>query len=100
MVSVMSTHAAPSLIRLHAVERSDRISTYAEVAAFVDQCRTALADEGLKVKPNSALGPLFAKAGRLNRAWIAGTDTEDITTLIEADEAYRIAEVITLNYRE
>lgn len=100
MVAVMSTHAAPSLIRLHAVERSDRVSTYAEVAAFVDQCRTALADEGLQVKPNSALGSLFAKAGRLNKTWIAGTDTEDITTLIEADEAYRIAEVVAAAIKE
>jgi len=96
----MLTHAAPSLIRLHAVERSDRVSTYAEVAAFVDQCRSALAAEGLEVKPNSALGSLFAKAGRLNKTWIAGTDAEDIATLIEADEAYRIAEAVVAAIEE
>lgn len=90
----MLPHAAPSLIRLHGVERSDRVSTYAEVENFVDQCRSTLAAEGLKVKPNSALGALFAKASRLNKAWIAKTDTEDIAVLIEADEAYRIAEAV------
>lgn len=96
----MLTHVAPSLVRLHAVERSDRVSTYAEVAAFVDQCRSALAAEGLEVKPNSALGSLFAKAGRLNKTWIAGTDAEDIATLIEADGAYRIAEAVVAAVKE
>ena len=96
----MLTHAAPSLIRLHAVERSDRISTYAEVEAFVDQCRSIMAAEGLEVKSNSALGFLFARAGRLNKTWVAKTDTEDIATLIEADEAYRIAEAVAAAIKE
>jgi hypothetical protein len=99
-LEAMLTHAAPSLIRLHAVERSDRVSTYAEVAALVDQCRSAVAAEGVEVKPNSALGSLFAKAGRLNMAWTAGTAAEEISTLIEADEAYRIAEAVVACIKE
>lgn len=90
----MTSFESPSLARLHGVERSDRVSTYAEVAALVSRCREALDQANVRVKPTSALGALFSKADKLNRSWIAQTDKEDIRTLIEADEAARIAESV------
>ncbi|MDR5799012.1 MULTISPECIES: hypothetical protein [Caballeronia] len=90
----MAAFESPSLVRLHGVERSDRVSTYAEVAALVNRCREALTAANVHIKPNSALGALFSKADKLNRFWIAQTDQEDIRTLIEADEAARIAESV------
>ncbi|MFL9996241.1 hypothetical protein PQR34_34610 [Paraburkholderia sediminicola] len=90
----MISSKSPSLARLHGVERSDRVSTYAEVADLVSRCREALSQANVQVKPNSALGALFSKADKLNRSWIAQTDKEDIRMLIEADEAARIAESV------
>lgn len=86
----MLTDASPSLTRLLVTERPDRTSTYAQVNAFVDRCRGTLVEAGFPFKANSALGSVFAKASKLNKAWIAGTHAEDVMALIEADEAYRI----------
>ncbi|MBS0445119.1 MAG: hypothetical protein JSR59_04115 [Proteobacteria bacterium] len=61
---------------------------------MVERCREALSAHGMDVKPNSALGSLFRRAGRLNSEWIAGSENEDIALLMEADEAYRIAEAV------
>ncbi|WP_426394281.1 hypothetical protein ACN9M1_10890 [Ralstonia sp. R-29] len=90
----MATLSIPSLLRLRDVSHSDRVSTYAEIAARIDACRRALADIGLTIKPNSALSQLFAKADRLNRAWIAQDDSEDVLTLCATDEAAWIADAI------
>ncbi len=90
----MPTLSTPSLLRLRNVSSSDRVSTYAEVAARIDGCRNVLADKGLAIKPNSALGQLFAEADRLNRAWIAQDDSEDVATLCAADDAVWIADAI------
>ena len=91
----MQIDVVSSLIRLHAVERSDQVATYAQIAAAVDRCRSALAAAQMKVKTNSALGSLFAKADRLLRTWVAGTNFGDIILLIEVDEAYRIAQAVS-----
>lgn len=90
----MLTDASPSLTRLLVADRPDRTSTYAQVDAFVDRCRSTLVEAGFPFKANSALGSVFAKASKLNKAWIAGTHAEDVMALIEADEAYRIAEAV------
>jgi len=43
---------------------------------------------------NSALGSLFQKARLLNEQWQAQTDEQDILTLMQADDALRIAEAV------
>lgn len=90
----MPAFSAPSLVRLHGVERSDRVATYAQVAAFVGQARKALADKGMPAGPACAVGALFAKADRLDREWEEGTPSNDIEMLMQADEAVRIAEAV------
>lgn len=90
----MSNAVGPSLVRLHGVERSDRVSSYAAVAALVGRAREALSAKGMPAKPNSAVGSLFAKADRLDREWTQGTPSDDIVGLMQADEAYRIAEAV------
>ena len=90
----MSAFSAPSLVRLHGVERSDRVATYAQVAAFVGQARKALADSGMPAGPGCAVGALFAKADRLGRQWEEGAASDDIEMLMQADEAVRIAEAV------
>jgi hypothetical protein len=90
----MPAFSATSLVRLHGVERSDRVATYAQVAAFVGQARKALADNGMPAGPKSAVGALFAKADRLDREWEQGVASNDIEMLMQADEAVRIAEAV------
>jgi len=48
----------------------------------------------MKCKPNSALGSLFQKAQVLNEQWEAQTSGDDILTLMQADEAVRIAQAV------
>ena len=90
----MPAFSAPSLVRLHGVERSDRVDTYAQVAAFVGQARKTLADKGMPAGPACAVGALFAKADRLDREWEESKPSNDIEMLIQAGEAVRIAEAV------
>lgn len=90
----MPNISVPSLVRLHGVERSDRVATYAEVAALVGRARQALCDKGMPAKPNSAVGSLFAKADRLDREWTEGMASKDIEMVMASDEAARIAEAL------
>lgn len=76
------------------LERSDQVATYAQMSAMVERCRTALAARGLIAKPQSALGALFAKADRLSRQWAEGSVSEDLSGLMESDQAYLIAEAV------
>lgn len=70
------------------------MQTYAEVHERVRRLQAALEERGYGCRPNSALGSLFQKARILDEQWQAQTDTQDILTLIQADDALRIAEAI------
>lgn len=91
---LIPSYTTPSLVRLHGVERSERISTYSEIAALVNQARMEMASVQMPAKPNSAVGSLFAKADQLNRDWLAGVPLNDLEMLMHVDEAKHIAEVI------
>jgi hypothetical protein len=90
----MSNLTVPSLVRLHGVERSDRVATYVQVADIIARARQALFYEGMPATPNSPVGALFAQADRLDREWEAGAPSDDIETLMLADEAARIADAV------
>jgi len=90
----MSRNTSQSLLSLHGVNRSDRIATYAEVAALVCLVRQELIGRGMPARPGSAVGALFAKADRLDREWILGKPSDDIELLMQADDAFRIAVAI------
>lgn len=80
-----------SLAHLHDLDRSDRVQTYAQVAETVQRVQAALEARGFRCRNNSALGSLFRKARVLNEQWEAETNGQDILTLMQADEAVRIA---------
>lgn len=90
----MSPTAVSSVVGLHGVERSDRVSTYAQVAALVARARQALSDKGMPAETNSAVGELFAQADRLDSEWQTNIALDDIEMLMQADEAARIAEAV------
>jgi hypothetical protein len=90
----MPSTASPSLVQLHDLDRSDRVQTYAQVAETVLRVQIALEAQGFKCRPNSALGSLFQKALVLNGQWEAQTNKQDILTLMQADEAVRIAKAV------
>ena len=90
----MSSTASPSLVQLHGVDRSDRVQTYAQIAETVMRVQAAIEVRGFKCRPHSALGLLFRKALALNEQWEARTNGQDILTLIQADEAVRIAQAV------
>ncbi|WP_119153625.1 hypothetical protein [Caldimonas tepidiphila] len=90
----MPTYAAPSLVELHTKERVHRSQTYAEIATTVEDLRTQLMERGIRCPPNSALGSLLLKASALNEQWEAQTHGQDILTLMQADEALRIAQAV------
>lgn len=90
----MPSTAFPSLVRLKDLDRSDRVQTYAQVAETVMRVQAALETRGFKCRPNSALGSLFRKAQVLNGQWEAQTNGQDILTLMQADEAVRIAQAV------
>lgn len=90
----MPTEASSSLVALHGLDRSDRVQTYAEVRANVDRVQAALEGRGYRCPPNSALGSLFHKARLLDEQWQAQTDAQDILTLMQADDAVRIAQAV------
>ena len=100
--SLMPPSASPSLVRLHALDRSDRVQTYAQVAATVQRVQAALEERGYRCRPGSALGSLFQKARLLNEQWEAQTAGQDIMTLMQADDAVRIAAAVeeVLDYAE
>ncbi|MBY4598673.1 hypothetical protein K3217_24470 [bacterium BD-1] len=56
--------------------------------------RAGIEAQGLQCRPNSALGSLFQKAQVLNEQWEAQTNGHDILTLMQADEAVRIAHAV------
>ncbi|MFN5167943.1 MAG: hypothetical protein ACK5JG_21815 [Pseudomonadota bacterium] len=91
----MPTSASPSLVELHARERVHRSQTYAEVALTVERLRAQVAERGIRCPPNSALGSLLLKASALNEQWEAQTHGQDILTLMQADEALRIAQAVS-----
>ena len=88
------TQATPSLVELHTKERVHRSQTYAEIAAFVEGLRSQLRDRDIRCPPHSALWLLLLKASALNEQWEAQTHGQDIHTLMQADEALRIAQAI------
>jgi hypothetical protein len=90
----MSNLAVPSLVRLHGVERSDRVATYAELATLIGRARQALADNGMPAATDSAVESLFGQADRLVREWEQGPPLDDIEMLTLADEAARIADAV------
>lgn len=90
----MPSAAAPSLVRLHGLERSARVQTYAQVAETVQRVQAGIEARGWKCRRNSALGFLFQKAQLLIEQWEAPTDGQDILTLMQADEAVRIAQAV------
>lgn len=90
----MPTYASPSLVRLHGLDRSDRVQTYAELAETVQRVQTAIEARGHRCKSNSALGYLFKRARILNEKWEAQTKQEDLLTLMQADDAVRIAAAV------
>ena len=90
----MSNITVSSVVKLHGVERSDSVATYAEVAALVGRARQALSDKEMPAAADSAVGSLFAQADRLYREWQQGIASDDIEMLMLADEAARIAEAV------
>jgi hypothetical protein len=90
----MPNTASPSLVELHAKERVHRSQTYADIARTVERLRAQLAERGIRCPPNSALGSLLLKASALNEQWEAQTNGQDILTLMQADEALRIAQAV------
>lgn len=90
----MPSDASPSLVRLHGLERSDRVQTYAELNDKVQRVKSALEAAGFKCPPTSALGSLFQKAHLLNEQWENDTNEQDIQTLMKADDAARIAAAV------
>lgn len=90
----MSSTDTPSLVRLHDLDRSDRVQTYAQIAETVQRVQAALEARGFKCRPNSALGSLFQKARALNEQWEAQTNGQDVLTLMQADDALRIAQAV------
>lgn len=90
----MPSDASPSLVRLHGLDRSDRVQTYAEVLETVQRVQANLEERGFRCRPNSALGSLFQQARLLNEQWEAQTDDRDILTLMQADDAVRIAAAV------
>lgn len=90
----MPTVSAPSLVHLHGLDRSDRVQTYAQMRSTVERVQAALEQRGFRCRPNSALGSLFQKARALDAQWQAQTDAQDILTLMQADDAVRIAHAV------
>ena len=76
------------------MDRSDRVQTYAELVETVQRVQAAIEARGHQCKANSALGSLFQKARILNEQWEAQTDQKDILTLMQADDAVRIAAAV------
>lgn len=83
-----------SLVHLPGLDRSNRVQTYAEVHETVRRVQAALEERGYRCKPNSALGSLFQKARVLNEQWQAQTGDRDVLTLMQADDAVRIAAAV------
>ena len=90
----LPTESAPSLVRLHGLDRSDRVQTYEHVRSTVERVQAALEQRGFRCRPNSALGSLFQKARVLDEQWQAQTNAQDILTLMQADDAVRIAQAV------
>lgn len=90
----MPIEPCPSLLRLHGLDRSDRVQTYAEVAATVQRVQAALEARDYRCQPGSALGSLFRRALLLNEQWEAQSNSQDILTLMQADDAVRIAAAV------
>lgn len=90
----MPTDSSASLVRLHGLDRSDRVQTYAGVRSTVERVQATLEQRGFRCRPNSALGSLFRKARVLDEQWQAETDAQDILTLMQADDAVRIAQAV------
>jgi hypothetical protein len=79
---------------LHSLDRSDRVQTYAQIAETVQRVQAAIEARGYRCPPSSALGSLFRTAHRLNKRWEAQSDYKDMLTLLQADEAGRIAAAV------
>lgn len=90
----MPSESSPSLLCLRGLDRSDRVQTYAEVHESVRRVQVALEERGYRCRPTSALGSLFQKARLLDEQWQAQTGDQDILTLMQADDALRIAEAV------
>lgn len=90
----MPAEASSSLVRLHGLDQSDRVQTYAEVRATVERVKAAIEQKGFNCRPNSALGSLFRRAQVLDEQWQTQTDSQDILTLMQADDAVRIAQAV------
>lgn len=90
----MFTDATPSLVSLHKLDRSDRVQTYAQIYETVQRVQALIESRGYKCRPNSALGSLFQKSRLLSEQWDAQSDAQDILTLMQADDAVRIAEAV------
>ncbi|MFM0327712.1 hypothetical protein [Caballeronia glebae] len=75
---------------------SYRKSTYADVAARVQDCKAYLTDQRIVVHRDSALNMLFRDAESLARDWANGVAEGDIRRLINTAHANRIAEAILL----
>ncbi len=56
--------------------------------------QAALEERGYRCRPTSALGSIFRKARLLDEQWQAQTGDQDILTLMQADDALRIAEAV------
>lgn len=90
----MPTEASSSLVGLIGLDRSDRVQTYAAVRATVERVKAAIEQRDFNCRPNSALGSLFRKAQMLDEQWRAQTDEQDVLTLMQADDAVRIAQAV------
>lgn len=88
----MPADSSPALVRLVGLERSDHVQTYEQLAETVRRVQAALEARGLRCRPNSALGFIFKKAHRLSENWKSGQ--EGILTLMQADDAIRIAAAV------
>lgn len=83
-----------SIVSPHGSDRPDTVQTYLEVAETVLRVQAALKERGFRCPTNSALGSLFNKAQLLNKQWEAHTDGLDLLTLMQAEDAVRIAHAV------
>jgi hypothetical protein len=76
------------------VERANRVANFAQIAECVARTRAALAARGMAAKPSSALASLFSKADRILRERSTGSNDVNLSLLMEAEEAFRIAQAV------
>ena len=55
---------------------------------------------GFKCRPHNALGSLFQKTLALNEEWVDQTDGKNIQVLMQADEAFSIAQTVEAVFHE